>query len=302
MSRVTRDSFVNSSKSLDVGHLEADERAALAEAGLDAATLTRVAGNDGVISGKAELGELFAAIDGLDRDGNRTSIATTKRNAAGAEVATASGAALAALEREIADARARQGRRPEPPPSSAQSTTSNATASGLLAGNAAFDSDPKWLASALKEYDTTETKGTAANPRIIEYFDRTYRKGQHSDDSGKANAWCAAFITFCLAENDIKNRKAVGAREYETWGEASEPFRGAIVVLKHGNQKHVAILVGVDKDGTNLYLSGNQDNRVQTAALAGYEVLAIRKPHGFDIPAALKTLPTLDARTTAATR
>ncbi|HEY0713954.1 MAG TPA: hypothetical protein VGF45_14835, partial [Polyangia bacterium] len=258
MSRVTRDSFVNSGTTLDLDDLDADDRAVLAEAGLDAATLTRVAGTDGVIAGKPELKQLFAAIDRLDRDGSYASIATTTKDASGKETATASGAALASLQQEIAEARLGHTLRERPPtpiepspnPATAITTLPSATAKSLP-GNAKFDTDPPWLKTALKEYGVTETKGAGAQPRIIEYFEHTYQKGEHTDDSGKANAWCAAFVTFCLAENNIKNRKAVGAREFETWGEASEPFRGAIVVLQRGNQKHVAILAGVDKNGDN---------------------------------------------------
>lgn len=156
--------------------------------------------------------------------------------------------------------------------------------------------DPSWLKTAFGESDVREVAGEKANPRILEYFDKTWQKGQRTDDTGKENAWCAAFVTFALTENRIKNGKAVGARSYETWGEPSEAFRGAIVVLEKNGQKHVAMLVGVDKDGNNLYLGGNQSNAVKISHLPDYQVIAVRKPSNYEVPAHLKTLPTLPYR------
>lgn len=294
MSRVTRDDFVDSRFSLSLDNLTAEEEASLRRSGIGRPALDRIAGQDGVIEGRAELDELFALVDGLDRDGSRRSLATTRRNTRGDESLTGSGAALAALRFEVEEARlAQRLARPE----------SSIDRDGT---RGARPNDPEWLKTAYAEIDVAETKGRGATARILEYFDATYQRrgtdAEHTDDTGKANAWCAAFMTWALTESGVKNGKAVGAREYEKWGEASEPFRGAVVVLQKGRQKHVALLAGVERDGTNVYLGGNQDNKVSASVLPGYSVVAIRKPTGYVIPEALKVLPQVNGRVAAETR
>jgi uncharacterized protein (TIGR02594 family) len=309
MSKITRESFIESGISLDLQDLDQGDRAALTRAGLDETTLARIAGRDGVISGQAELKALFGAIDRLDHDGSYGSIATTTRDAKGDDVATGSGEAMATLQAEVAEARlAHQLGKPRPPalpvaaksepaPGANSDKTSTEKAKKLpkVPGqDAAGPGDPAWLKKAFAEVGVAEGVGDDTNKRILKYFDSTYQKGKHTSDSGKDNAWCAAFVTFTLSESGIKNNKAVGAREYEKWGEASEPFRGAVVVLEHKGQKHVAILVGVDKNGENVYLGGNQTDRVSLRRLPGYEIVAIRKPAGFEVTADAKKLPTMN--------
>jgi uncharacterized protein (TIGR02594 family) len=158
--------------------------------------------------------------------------------------------------------------------------------------------DPAWLTIAYEELaaGVAETPGPRATPRIIEYFARTWQAGQHKDDGGKDNAWCAAFVTFCLEEAGVKTQKAVGARSYETFGEDTVPFRGAIAVLERAGQKHVAFIVGIDGDGWNMsYLGGNQANRVSVASFPHHRIVSIRKPRGFVVPAELCALPTIEA-------
>jgi uncharacterized protein (TIGR02594 family) len=306
MSKITRESFIESGISLDLQDLDQGDGAALTRAGLDETTLARIAGRDGVISGRAELKALFAAIDRLDHDGSYGSIATTTRDAKGDEVPTASGEAIATLQAEVAEARlAHQFGKPRSPAlpvaakpepaAGAKSDKEKVKRLPKIPGqDAAGPADPAWLKHAFAEVGVAEGVGDDTNKRILEYFDSTYQKGKHTSDSGKDNAWCAAFVTFTLSESGIKNNKAVGAREYEKWGEASEPFRGAVVVLEHNGQKHVAILVGVDKNGENVYLGGNQKDRVSLRRLPGYEIVAIRKPAGFDVSADAKKLPTMN--------
>lgn len=156
--------------------------------------------------------------------------------------------------------------------------------------------DPPWLRVAFDEYAAgiAEVAGPRANSRILEYFSRTWQP--HTDDSGKENAWCAAFVTFCLEEAGVKTQKAVGARSYEAFGEPAPLFRGAIVVLERDGQKHVTFLVGSDRDLWNhVYLGGNQANRVSLAAFPHHRVVAVRKPKGFVIPVKLGALPVIEA-------
>ena len=160
--------------------------------------------------------------------------------------------------------------------------------------------DPPWLRLALGERSVAERPGAAANPRILEYFASTWQA--HADDSGRENAWCAAFVTWSLSGAGVKNGRAVGARAYQSFGEPSEPFRGAIVVLQHGKQKHVAFLAGVDAKGNYVFLGGNQNDRVSMKTFPAHEVLAIRKPPGFEVTADVRSLPLLQAPAGGSTR
>ena len=169
----------------------------------------------------------------LDRDGSYGSIATTTKDKQGTEVATASGRALAALQAEVAEARlSHQLGSPQKPASAppAPAAAPPSPPAGGLPADRARPSDPDYLKTAFGEVGVKETRGDAATARILQYFDATYQpkgsKNAHTDDSGRDNAWCAAFLTWSLAENDIKAGKAVGAREFAKFGEESEPFRG----------------------------------------------------------------------------
>ena len=299
MASITREQFVSSfqGRSIDLNNMSPELRKDLAAAGISAAELKQIAGADGVIQGSDELGKLFKELDTLDRDGSYKTFVTTDASGKG----TQAGELLNDLRAEVEKNRLRTPvgpakTSPPSPPSPA------ATGKGTPGKDAAGPSDPSWMKTAFAEKGIKETPGDAATKRILEYFDRTYQKGQHTNDTGRKNAWCAAFITFALAENDLKHNKAVGAREYENWGEASEPFRGAIVVLQHGKQKHVAILAGVDAKGNNVYLGGNQDNAVNLSTFPNSEILAVRKPKGYEIPADLKTLPQIDATKATSSR
>lgn len=152
--------------------------------------------------------------------------------------------------------------------------------------------DAPWMVTAEAELaaGVKELRGPAANPRILEYFAHTHQKGQHTDDSGRDNAWCAAFVSFCLDINKVPNPGAVGARTYEAWGEPCAPFRGAVVVLERNGQKHVAFLAGVDILGRKVFLGGNQGDQVSVVAFPWHQVVAVRKPKGYVVPAALSSL------------
>jgi GH24 family phage-related lysozyme (muramidase) len=109
MSRITREQFVStlSDEGAGSGGIAVDPALAskLEKLGIGGDQLRRLAGSDGIINSKEELGRLFDLVDTLDHDGSRGSIATTKRDASGHEQATLSGAAFSALEQDLADAR-----------------------------------------------------------------------------------------------------------------------------------------------------------------------------------------------------
>ena len=301
MASITREQFVSSfqGRSIDIANLTPELRKDLAAAGITAAELKQIAGADGVIQGGDELGKLFKEIDKLDRDGAYRTLVTSDANGK----TTQAGELIADLRAEVEKNRLRTPVGPAKlPPSTSPSPATAGATKGTPGKDAAGPSDAPWVKTAFAEKGVKETAGDDATKRILQYFDRTYQKGLHTDDTGRKNAWCAAFITFAMSEHGIKTGKAVGAREFEKWGEASEPFRGAVVVLQHGNQKHVAILAGVDAKGNNVYLGGNQDNAVNLSTFPNSEILAVRKPKGYEIPADLKTLPQIDATKATSSR
>jgi hypothetical protein len=108
MSRISRDSFVDSmdgGEALDVKTLGSQTKEALVDAGLKPADLARIAGSDGVIGGKDELGKLFDFVDRADHNGSYRSIDTMKRDDSGHMVETESGKLYEALQHEREKAR-----------------------------------------------------------------------------------------------------------------------------------------------------------------------------------------------------
>jgi hypothetical protein len=104
MSRITRNEFVNDAEGegLDVRSLSDETKAAVERAGLSEAELRDIAGADGIISGKDELGKLFSFIDKADHNRSYKSIDTTEIDQkTGKEVATDSGLLHDAIQREL---------------------------------------------------------------------------------------------------------------------------------------------------------------------------------------------------------
>jgi uncharacterized protein (TIGR02594 family) len=290
MNPLSRESFVKQfAAGIDLKTLDPDARAALAQAGVGESQLTSLAGRDGVIGNPKELERLFALIDRVDHNGHYGSIETTQRGPGGKEVATLGGAVYQALKRELDDRRTAAHLSGHGVGHRAVTAPAGMRPDFLVRAN-----DTPWIKAAGPEVNVREGKAEAVNPRIIEYFSATWEK--HTDDSGKKNAWCAAFVTWSLMEAGVNSHQIVGARGYEKFGEPCEPFRGAIAVLQHGKQKHVAFIAGVDKNGHNVFLGGNQDGKVSAVTLPNCKVIAIRKPPGFEIPAELKNLPVLDVK------
>jgi hypothetical protein len=135
---------------------------------------------------------------------------------------------------------------------------------------------PPWMDIALEEYKKYKGINENQSPlkeKILEYFDLSFFKsGKHYD------AWCSAFVNWCFEQtNDYKDinsganslafdwgpagnskAKAKSASFGDGWveGEKSEPFIGAVVVLKYS---HCAFIVGKNsKLDKYVYVGGNQ--------------------------------------------
>jgi hypothetical protein len=107
MSRITRDSFVEGAagQGLDLRTLSDEAKTAVEKAGLSQTELQQIAGADGIINGKDELGQLFDFIDKADHNHSFKSIDTTETGKGGQTVASQSGALYEALNHELAKAR-----------------------------------------------------------------------------------------------------------------------------------------------------------------------------------------------------
>jgi uncharacterized protein (TIGR02594 family) len=101
------------------------------------------------------------------------------------------------------------------------------------------------------------------NPEITLYFTKTMH-GPANDDT----AWCAAFVSFCMAEsNNAKvmpgNLRSAIARDWIRWGfSVGKPTIGALAVLHPlvaHSTGHVGFVTGEDGTGVVL-LGGNQHN------------------------------------------
>lgn len=305
MSHIGREAFVASLAgvrrgALDVKQLGAEGSNELRSAGIETEEPPQVAGPDGVIASNSELEQLFALVDSLDTDGSRRSLATTTSAAIGPggsaqEELTTSGHVYQALLREAEDSRtaARLG-------SDAPGRTR--PRKHECEKPAARADDPAWFQVALAEHGQRELD-PSVNTRILEYFAATRGGQRYTDDTGKQNAWCAAFMTWSLEQAGLPSADTVRAREYERFGEASEPFRGAIAVLAdRAGRRHVALIAGVDPRGNLVFLGGNQDHEVNARIYPDRHVVAIRKPAGFEVTDALRQLPTIEARRAVSTR
>jgi uncharacterized protein (TIGR02594 family) len=124
--------------------------------------------------------------------------------------------------------------------------------------------DPPWLKVALAELakGVVEDKTPGgSNPEIEKYFTAT-TFGPASDDV----PWCAAFVSFCMANSGnakvvAGNKRSAGAPDWLGWGfSVGRPARGAVAVVSpvhNGTPGHVGIVTG--EAGTTIkLLAGNQ--------------------------------------------
>jgi uncharacterized protein (TIGR02594 family) len=139
-----------------------------------------------------------------------------------------------------------------PPPSPALSPIANSRAA--------------WFDIAIKEIGIKEKSGSAANPRILEYFKSTTLKTT-SDET----PWCAAFVNWCLTQTGITGTRSAAAASWINWGTSKGAQAGAITVIHNSRMantslsrsgNHVGFLV--EETSTHYVLiGGNQSNEVR---------------------------------------
>lgn len=127
---------------------------------------------------------------------------------------------------------------------------------------------------------TTELKGSADNPKIMEM----YRTVGHDWVEHDETAWCAAFVGHCLEKAGFTSTRKLNARSYLSWGEKvagpDQAKEGDIVIFTRGantGQGHVAFFlraVGAQIE----VLGGNQSDAVTVARYPRSRLLGIRRP------------------------
>jgi uncharacterized protein (TIGR02594 family) len=121
-----------------------------------------------------------------------------------------------------------------------------------------------WIETLNGEVGVKETLGTAANPRILEYFEASGYWG--TDDSGADNAWCGSFTAWVMTQHGYEPpRASFRAKSWINFGkQIAVPVYGAIGVKSREGGGHVSFIVGKSEDGNTYYmLGGNQGDRIQ---------------------------------------
>lgn len=142
------------------------------------------------------------------------------------------------------------------------------------------DDAPEWYLHARAELGTHESQlDGKPNPRVHEYFQTTAFKAGDADD-----AWCSAFVNWCMQRSGIKGTGSAAARSWMRWGMAlPKPRLGCIAVFWRGDPKaatgHVALYVG-ESVSTISVLGGNQHNQVCVAPYPRARLLGYRYPVG----------------------
>lgn len=115
-----------------------------------------------------------------------------------------------------------------------------------------------WMTTALGEFKAGVREvplGSNSGPKVDVYL--KYAK------VSTPNAWCAAFVNWCLAQNGIKGAGASPA-SYLKWGtKLKEPVYGALAIFK---TSHIGFYMGKNADGTLKILHGNWSNKVSISS------------------------------------
>jgi len=106
------------------------------------------------------------------------------------------------------------------------------------------------------------------------------RKYLGTNPTSRKRLWCARFMNFVLAKVGFAGTGSDAAKSFAHYGERiAEPKVGAIAVLSRGNRGgHVGIVIGFDKRGNPILLSGNHGRRVGYGVYARSRVITYVLP------------------------
>lgn len=139
-----------------------------------------------------------------------------------------------------------------------------------------------WLDIARGVMGLHERRDTA---RLRQWFDRSV-----SWIDPREIPWCGAFVATCLRQwrPDVKiPENPLGARNWQSFGMATGPQLGAILVFWRGSRSgwkgHVGFYWGEDDTHYHV-LGGNQSNAVTITRVSRHRLLGARWPAGYGQP------------------
>ena len=136
-----------------------------------------------------------------------------------------------------------------------------------------------WMKIAEKELGIKEVSGRRNNPEVVKFH-----KSTSLNSTQDSVPWCSSFVCWVMEKSGHASTRSARARSWEEWGNAIEPFEGAIVVLWRGSPTartgHVGFYMGDDpKDERKiLILGGNQSDEVNISSYSKDRVLSYRWP------------------------
>jgi uncharacterized protein (TIGR02594 family) len=148
------------------------------------------------------------------------------------------------------------------------------------APTAAPDAAP-WMIAARAKIGVRETPGEKNTPAIMKWASSLGSAVLGIAYGADSVPWCGLFVAQCIAEAGLKPPKiAVRAKAWATWGEASEPCEGAVLVFERPGGGHVGFYAGENKLAYRV-LGGNQGDAVSYAWIEKSRCIAVRWPAGY---------------------
>jgi uncharacterized protein (TIGR02594 family) len=136
-----------------------------------------------------------------------------------------------------------------------------------------------WFEEARHLVGTAEVLGPKNNPAIMDWatsLDLNY--------AGDEVPWCGLFVAHCVGatlQQEVLPGNPLGARQWETFGDATAPRLGAVMVFWReslaSGKGHVGFYVGED-DTAYQILGGNQSDKVCLMWLAKDRLRGARWP------------------------
>jgi uncharacterized protein (TIGR02594 family) len=136
-----------------------------------------------------------------------------------------------------------------------------------------------WFEEAKHLMGTKEVLGSKSNPDILDWAEDLDIKYPGDDVP-----WCGLFVAHCVGSTlpeEALPGNPLGAREWERFGDSTQPRVGAVMVFWRKSQQsglgHVGFYVGEDDDAYQI-LGGNQSDSVSLAWVGKNRFLSAHWP------------------------
>jgi uncharacterized protein (TIGR02594 family) len=135
--------------------------------------------------------------------------------------------------------------------------------------------EPAWVLVARGQIGVKET-GAIPNPEVMKYFEATSYRPTTEE------AWCSAFVNWCMLKVGIKGTYSASARSWMQWGKViDKPVNGCVCIFWRGNPNyltgHVGFYVG-ESETEIMVLGGNENNQVCVMGYSKIRLLGYRYP------------------------